>query len=100
MNSYSYLRQAKTAVQARSLDALERILDAAEAQLAKQGLAGATIPAIAERAQVATGTVYQRFHDKDALLRAVFLRFFAQAEERNRTVLDPGKWEGLALPQV
>jgi len=57
--------------QARSRATLARLLDAAEAVLAREGLEAATVPAIAERAGASVGAVYRRFPDKDALLRAV-----------------------------
>lgn len=49
------------------------ILDAAEILLAQCG-EGASIEAIADRAGLAKGTVYNHFADKDALLAAVALR--------------------------
>ncbi len=70
--------------QARSRETLARLLDAAEMLLTEDGLDAATVPAIAERADVSVGVVYRRFPDKDALLRAVYLRFFGRLAELNR----------------
>ena len=63
--------------QQRSRETLDRLLDAAEAVLAEEGLEAATVPRIADRAGMSVGAVYRRFPDKDAVLRAVYGRFFA-----------------------
>ena len=73
--------------QARSRETLGRLLDAAEMLLTEGGLDAATVPAIAERAGVSVGVVYRRFPDKDALLRAVYLRFFGRLAEGNNNNL-------------
>jgi AcrR family transcriptional regulator len=86
--------------QDRGRRTLERLLDAAAGALADEGLQGATVPAIAARAGVAVGTVYKRFPDKDALMRAVFERFFARATEQNSAALAPGMWAHLPLADV
>lgn len=69
--------------QARSRHTLHRLLSAAEALLEHGGLDAATVPAIAEAAGVSVGVVYRRFPNKDALLRAVYERFFRTMEEQN-----------------
>jgi AcrR family transcriptional regulator len=66
--------------QARSRETLRRLLDAAEAVMVAHGPEGATLPRIAKQARVSPATVYRRFRDKDALMRAVFRRF----NERSR----------------
>jgi len=86
------VRLAKPAARARGRATLERLLDGAEALLQRGGPDAATVPAIAERAGVSVGNVYKRFPDKDALLRAVYERFFAYALEENRAALDPARW--------
>ncbi|MFB7914533.1 TetR/AcrR family transcriptional regulator [Streptomyces sp. NPDC056061] len=50
----------------------ERLLDAARALLAEGGYAAASISALADRAGVATGSVYNHFASKQELLAAVF----------------------------
>jgi AcrR family transcriptional regulator len=90
----------KPARQARSRRTLERLLDAAEGVLARDGLDGATVPAIAAHAGLSVGVVYRRFPDKDGLLRAVYERFLARALERNREALTPEPWEGMGLAAV
>lgn len=72
--------------QARSRDTLRRMLDAAEAVLVKHGPEGATLPRIARHARLSPASVYRRFRDKDALMRAVFRRF----NERSRAGVDAG----------
>lgn len=86
--------------QARSRQTLDRLLEAAEQVLATRGLDEATVPAIAERAGVSVGIVYRRFKDKDALLRAVYERFFARSREHNRAALDPERWIGAPAAEI
>ena len=81
--------------QARSREMEARLLDAAEAVLAKDGLEAATVPAIAERAGASVGAVYRRFPDKDALLRAVCERFLDRADAMNAAALQPGSVAGI-----
>ena len=73
--------------QARSRHTLHRLLTAAEALLEHGGLEAATIPAIAHAAGVSVGAVYRRFPDKDALLRAVYERFFNNTGQMNLSAL-------------
>lgn len=86
--------------QARSRETLARLLDAAEAVLREGGLDAATVPAIAKRAGLSVGAVYRRFPDKDALLRAVYLRLFGRAREQNAARLDPALYQGVPLEPV
>jgi AcrR family transcriptional regulator len=58
----------------RKAEARERIVAAALAQLAEGGYASATVQAVAERAGVATGSVYRHFHSKSDLFAEVFRR--------------------------
>src|SRR5438105_13247665 len=74
----------RPAKQARSRLTLHRLLSSAEALLEHGGLDAATVPAIAETAGVSVGVVYRRFPGKDALLRAVYERFFSIYGEQNR----------------
>lgn len=86
--------------QERSRATLQRLLDAAQDALETGGLAAATVPGIAERAGMSVGVVYKRFADKDALLRAVFERFFGEAARQNRAALDPIRWEGCGAKEI
>ena len=57
-----------------------------------RGLEAATVPAIAERAGVSVGSIYRRFPDKDAVLRAVITRFMTRVSGNNAKALDPARW--------
>ncbi|MBI1945803.1 MAG: TetR/AcrR family transcriptional regulator [Deltaproteobacteria bacterium] len=59
----------------------EALLDAALALFAERGFHGTTVPEVAERAKVATGTLYRYFEDKDALVNAVFRRCNEQLQQ-------------------
>lgn len=88
------------AKQARSRKSLERLLDAAEEVLKKHGLDGATVPRIAAQASLSPGSVYRRFPDKDALLRAVVLRYHTRIAEKSRANLGRAElWKGTSLRQ-
>jgi AcrR family transcriptional regulator len=91
---------ARPTAQARGRRTLERLLDAAEYILEHDGLEAATVPAIAERAGVSVGNVYKRFPDKDALMRAVYERFFQRSAESNRTALTPERWKNSSAEQI
>jgi TetR/AcrR family transcriptional regulator len=67
------------------------ILEAALAEFAREGLAGARMDAIAEAAGVNKALLYYYFRDKDTLYGAILDRFFAQLLERIVAVCDrPG----------
>ena len=74
--------------QERSQATTERLLHAAEALLREGGADAATLRAIADRAGVSLGIVYRRFRDKDAVLRAVYTRFFEQVAATNAYALE------------
>lgn len=63
----------------RAADTRDRIVTAARDLFAADGLAGATMTAIAERAGVAAPTVYATFGSKPELLRAVLTQTEEQA---------------------
>lgn len=86
--------------QTRSRETVTRLLDAAEALLIEGGLEAATVPRIAERAELSVGVVYRRFPDKDALLRAVYERLFERSAEANARSSDPQWWTGISLPDM
>lgn len=52
-------------------DKRERILSSAEALIAQLGFHGISMQQVAKRANVATGTIYRYFPDKETLLRCV-----------------------------
>lgn len=90
---------AHPARQARSQRTQDLLVEAAEALLREGGLEAATVPAIARRAGVAVGSVYRRFPDKDAVMRAVAERFFVRARALNMRSLQPERWTDVA-PEV
>jgi len=71
------------AQQRRSQATTERLLQAAEDILREGGADAATLRAIADRAGVSLAIVYRRFPDKDAVLRAVYTRFFERVVAAN-----------------
>ena len=86
--------------QARSQDTLDRILDAAEALVAEKGFADATVAEIARRAGSSVGSFYNRFHDKDGLLYALYERYYEQATATADAALDPARWEGAGIAEI
>lgn len=66
----------------------DSILQAALAEFAQEGLAGARMDAIAAAAGVNKALLYYYFHDKESLYGAVLDRFFVRLSERVMTELD------------
>jgi AcrR family transcriptional regulator len=60
--------------QRRSRESLERVLKAGERVLADSGYEGFTVAEVSRRAKVSVGSVYGRFENKDALIRAIHTR--------------------------
>lgn len=77
-------KKSSPALQKRSRDTEQRLLNAALSLLDEGGLEAAVIPRIAELAQVAPASVYRRFADKSALLRAAFLAMLTASLEATR----------------
>jgi len=82
-------RMVLPAHQARSRESLRKLLNAATEVLGQYGVEGATIPRIARRAGLTPGSVYRRFHDKDALLETAILEILERQEETMKTTLAP-----------
>lgn len=70
-------RPVREPKQARSRDRVARIVDAAEALLVAHGYDAVSIRAIAEAAEVPTGTIYQFFNDKQDILDVLAERYLA-----------------------
>jgi AcrR family transcriptional regulator len=65
----------------------ERLLAAAQALIEEDGYAGASVVAIADRAGVASGTLYRHFASKEELFVEVF-RSVCSREERAMTAVE------------
>ena len=72
------LKPRKLPLQARSAQTVEAVLEAAARILETQGLAACTTNAVAERAGVSVGSLYQYFPNRDALTVALIERETAQ----------------------
>jgi AcrR family transcriptional regulator len=100
MVSQPQLEWVKPPLQARSARTLGRILDSAEVLIAERGADGTTVAEVARRARSSVGAFYARFPDKEALLRCVFERFMEQAVATADAVLQPDRWDGVALERL
>lgn len=67
--------------QARSRESLQKLLKAATEVLGQHGVEGTTIPRIARHAGLTPGSVYRRFHDKEALLETAILGMLERQSE-------------------
>jgi len=88
--------------QTRSLDTQEKLLLALEDLLAERFFEQITIRDLADRAGVASGTIYRRFKDKEALLPVLYQRYDRRLTEWTTTFWDDfdlGAEPG-ALPRV
>ncbi len=83
--------------QARSRQTMERLLAAVLVVIEDKGLACVTLPEIAATAGLSTGSVYRRFTDKEALIRAAFLRLLEASQALNQASLPPDRFEGISL---
>jgi len=66
--------------QQRSQESLERILDAAESLIRDRGFDSMTIAEVVQRSDSSVGSLYARFGNKLALLRAVQVRYHSRVE--------------------
>jgi len=78
------MNSEKSPRQQRSRATAQRLLSATIRVIAESGLEAATVPKIAALAKVAPASVYRRYQDKDALIRAAFLHTLAQSNANNR----------------
>jgi AcrR family transcriptional regulator len=81
--------------QVRSQERVKQILDVAEQLFLEVGYTTATTRAIAARAEVSVGSLYQFFPDKEAILKALASRYLAMQYQRFLDLHGP---EALALP--
>lgn len=87
MNPENLSHASHAPVQERSRSTALRLLSATIALLDESGLEGALIPRIAEQAGVAPASVYRRFADKNALLRAAFLHALKESNASSSATL-------------
>jgi AcrR family transcriptional regulator len=80
-------RRAFEPQQERSRATADRLISATIQILDEFGLEGAVVPKIADKAGVAHGSVYRRFPDKNALIRAACLHVLQRSNEGNRTLM-------------
>jgi AcrR family transcriptional regulator len=82
--------------QARSQERVSQILDVAEQMFIAEGYNSTTTNAIATRAKVPIGSLYQFFPDKAAIVQALALRYTEQLHDRF-AVLDSDELSKLSL---
>lgn len=78
----------RTPRQERATQTVEAILDAACRLLVERGYAGTSTNAIATRAGVSIGSLYQYFHDKEDVFRGVVHRHRQEVEPVIRTMIE------------
>jgi AcrR family transcriptional regulator len=83
--------------QARSRESSARLMAAAREILNEKGIEGATVPRVAARAGLSAGSVYRRFPNKDALMRAVILETLEALDAAAAAGLTPDLAERLSL---
>ena len=79
----------RTPQQARSQQRVEEILQAASDILVEEGYEGLTTSAIAQRAGISVGSLYQFFANKDAVLQALGQRYMEKLAMFNEKVFTP-----------
>lgn len=74
--------------QRRSRESYERVLDAARVLLEENGFDGLTVQQVAARSDVSVGAIYERFGNKEAILRAVHVRLTESMAEASEAAGD------------
>jgi AcrR family transcriptional regulator len=82
--------------QVRSQERVKQILDVAEQMFIAEGYNATTTNAIATRAKVPIGSLYQFFPDKGAILQALAMRYTEQLHQRF-VEIDPDEMKNLPL---
>ncbi len=88
MQNDEHLRTSRRGTRGHPEASRDAILQAALAEFAQEGLAGARVDAIAASAGVNKALLYYYFHDKESLYGAVLDRFFIRLSERLISELD------------
>ena len=94
------LRWAQPVHQERSQRTLERLLDAAEAEIRDKGYADASVAEIARRAGCSVGTVYRRFRDKAALFHALDERWGDAFRATMEDAVAAERWDGALILEI
>ena len=95
MGRHLPLNPRKQPSQRRSRETVGIILEAAARILEKDGLAGFNTNAVAERAGVSIGSIYQYFPNKDALILALIAKFEHELLETVREAAKVARGRGL-----
>jgi len=83
--------------QARSRETYDRLMRATQELLNEKGIESATVPRVAARAGVSPASVYRRFPNKDALMRAVIVQMLESLDAATTAALTPRLAERLSL---
>ena len=86
--------------QRRSRESYERVLDAAHALLEENGFEGLTVQEVAARSGVSVGAIYERFGNKETLLRDVHARLMKSMSQAGESAGDPAAAAGGAAAAV
>ncbi len=100
LSDTSQLAWVRPALQARSQETRQRLLDAAEDLIAEKGVADIPVAEIARRAGFSVGAVYARFRDKAGILRSIRERLWEEVCATADAALDPARWEGASIPEI
>ncbi|KQV80281.1 hypothetical protein ASD15_15595 [Massilia sp. Root351] len=83
--------------QARSRQALERLLATGEQLLAENRFEEIGVADLARQAQSSVGTFYRLLGDKETLSRLLLDRFFGDLVQQLEALTAPARWDGLPL---
>jgi AcrR family transcriptional regulator len=100
VEAHPHFRWIRPALQARSHETLERLLDSAEALIAEKGFDDVPVAEIARRAGMSVGAVYSRLRDKEALLHCLQERLVTEARATADAALDPKRWRGASIAEI
>jgi AcrR family transcriptional regulator len=95
VNSQKNAQMRRKPQQARSQERVDRILNVAEQMFIETGYQATTTRAIASRAEIPVGSLYQFFPDKAAILKALAARYM---EQEKQIFADLHTEEAIALP--
>jgi AcrR family transcriptional regulator len=82
LNSPKSTKQRRLPQQVRSQERVQQILDVAEQLFLELGYKATTTRSIAASAEVSVGSLYQFFPDKEAILKALAVRYLQAQQQR------------------